>query len=67
MKYLIEILKEKKFTNQREKELENAFLLGRFDKNKFNLLVSVVVGRNGGMYAFLNSLPDSNLDRNLYE
>ena len=42
-------------------------MLGRFDKNKFDLLVSVLVGGNGGMYGLMNSLPDSNLDSDFYE
>ena len=42
-------------------------MLGRFDKNKFDLLVSVLVGGNGGMYGLMNSLPDSNLDNDFYE
>ena len=35
-------------------------MLGRFDKSTFDLLVSVLVGGNGGMYALINSLPDDN-------
>ena len=58
---MFESLNIKKFINQREEDLKNAFLHGRFDKNTFDLLVSVLVGGNGGMYALLNSLPDSNL------
>ena len=32
----------------------------RFDKNIFDLAVSVLVGSNGGMYALLNSLTKDN-------
>ena len=42
-------------------------MLGRFDKSTFDLLVSVLVGGNGGMYALINSLPDSNLDSDFYQ
>ena len=32
-------------------------MYGRFDKNVFQLPVSVLVGGNGGIFALLNSLP----------
>lgn len=38
------------------KELENAILTGRFDKYDFNLPATVILGENGGMYAFLNRI-----------
>ena len=42
-------------------------MFGRFDKSTFDLMLSVLVGGNGGMYALINSLPDSNLNSDLYE
>ena len=48
----------KKNIKQREKDLETAFLIGRFDKDTFKLPVSVLIGGNGGMYALLNSIPN---------
>ena len=67
LQQFFEILNIKEFINRREKDLINAFLIGRFDKTTFDLLFTVLVGGNGGMYALLNSLPDKNLDSNFYE
>ena len=37
-------------------DLKMAVMTGRFDKTKFKLPMTVILGDNGGMFSLLNSL-----------
>ena len=40
---------------QNDKELKTSISSGRFDKEKYGLSHSIIIGDNGGLYALINN------------
>ena len=48
--------------NNQGDELLKSIKTGRFDKEKFGLLHTVIIGDNGGLYALLNNVNEKELE-----